>query len=166
MQTQKRPERNKLFRYGTKVCRYNIYIYIFQVKYVASLFIKQHSETVMVWNTSMLIAFFKNNFIVLFIIIFRTLSLPIVCFIELLLLKHRFCHFWQCPHSMRSRVCASVRWINRWTVLSGNWPTVRGKLSVAYFKSGATSMCIRQFRPFFSCEVIFEQFAVMTTESV
>ena len=99
--------------------------------------------------TSMLIAVFKNNFIVLFIIIFCTLSLPIVCFIELLLLKHRFCHFWQCPHSMRSRVCALVRWTDRWTVLSGNWPTVRGKLSVAYFKFGATSMFIQQFWPFF-----------------
>jgi len=102
---------------------------------------------------------------VLFIIIFRTLLLPMVCVFDLLLFKDRLYHFWQCPHSMRSKVCALVRWTGRWTVLSGNWQTVGGKLSVAYFKSGATSMCIRQFRPFFSCEVIFEQFAVMTTES-
>jgi len=97
----------------------------------------------------MLIAVFKNNFIVLFIIIFRTLSLPIVCFIELLLLKHRFCHFWQCPHSMRSRVCALVRWTGRWTVLSGNWQTVRENSPLLNSSLGQRQCLFNSFGHFF-----------------
>jgi len=40
-------------------------------------FIKQHSETVMVWNYQNADCSLKNNFIVLFIIVFGTLSFPV-----------------------------------------------------------------------------------------
>ena len=74
---------------GTQVCRYNghsagslvwpfpmlKYKYIFSYKIYGSNFVKQHSETVMVWNYQNADCSFKNKFIVLFITIFGTLVL-------------------------------------------------------------------------------------------
>ena len=51
--------------------------YIFWNKIYGSNFIKQHSETVMVWNYQNTDCSFKNKFILLFIVIFCTLSFPV-----------------------------------------------------------------------------------------
>ena len=52
--------------------------YIFQLKYAVNRYYRKRSETVMVWNYQNADCSFKN-FIVLFIIIFGTLSFPALC---------------------------------------------------------------------------------------
>jgi len=53
------------------------YKYIFQTKKYGSNFSKQHSKTIMVRNYKNADCSLKNNFVVLFIIIFGTLSFPV-----------------------------------------------------------------------------------------
>jgi len=77
-------------QWGTKVCRYKWHSagslgwplpmlkhkYIFSNKIYGIDYIKQHSETVTVWNYQNVDCSLKNKFIVSFIIIFGTLSFP------------------------------------------------------------------------------------------
>jgi len=75
---------------GMKVCRYNYhsassmgwpfemlkYWYIFQIKYMEAILSNSTRKLLRLEISKMLTAFLKNNVIVLFIIIFSTLSFP------------------------------------------------------------------------------------------
>jgi len=73
--TKARTERKLAVTHGLAISNAKISIY-FSNKIHGSNFIKQHSETVMVWSYQMLIAVWEKN-IVSFMRIFDTLSFPI-----------------------------------------------------------------------------------------
>ena len=105
-----------------------IYTYIFfSNKIYESNFIKQHSETVTVWNCQNADCSFRSKFNVLFIIIFGTFSFPIVDYTENHLLFHspidiilQLCRlmshsdFWVLCHY--THLCGSAaEWLACWT---------------------------------------------------